>query len=216
MYKDVPANPEDQSGVSLFSQIVRGKAWKWNLFLGATGGIAMGILNLSAAVTESRLQGLFDTLSYPAIFLTYIANDRLGFMNGKSSGVCEFYLLIAVICYWVFIGLFLSSVPCLARDWTCRCALLIGAFGGLSTGYLNFMTTVGQWEGPRSYFYFDILGRSGSWTFRADKIQVEILFSLVAGIVYWTLIGLVVASLFCVIRIVKNKKLARRILVSEE
>jgi hypothetical protein len=164
--------------------------------------------------TESRFQGFFEALNCPVIFLMSAANDWLGFLDGKSSDVFELYLLVAIICYWVLIGLFLASLLCLARDRTCRRALLVGAVGGVIAGCLSSTTTVNHWSGPRRYF--SILGRSGPLPVDADQIRVEIFFWLLVAVFYWTLIGLFLASLFCVTRILIKRKTARGARVSGE
>lgn len=214
MDKDASATPLQEVRVGLISDIVRGKSWKYTLSLGLIGGIAIGVLNLSAVATESRLQAFFDALNYPVISLLSTANDVIGFMNGKSPDVCEFYMLVGVVCYWSIIGVFLASILCLARDRICRRALKIGAAGGVLVGCLNFMTTIDEWNGTGRYF--NILYLAIALPLDADRIRVEIILWLIVVVAYWTLIGLFLAWLFCAVRILKKRNAARGTEVSEE
>jgi hypothetical protein len=182
------------------------------LACGLIAGMAVATLNFSAAVHDWPLQDYFDILDSLIISPRHAAEYRFRLLYAKGADMNPFDPMFTMLCYWSVIGVFLAflfhlirfnDVP---RSWFY--ALLLGSSLGFVAGILNVSAILNQWK-LQNFFHvadaplislFDIhTGRIG------PPILPRPLYSLLAMICYWTAIGLILASLFCVARIFKRR-----------
>lgn len=227
MDEDPRITPADKTWVVLIRDLLCRRKKAGALFFGAMAGMGVGFLNLSVAGHDQALEELFDVLDCPVIWLMDILKQRFG-PFGDNADI--FYLLVAIICYWTLIGLFLAWIFCVIRrhvftdvvkgialDGICRRALFYGTIIGMLIGCLNFAAVINNWKIGKS---FEALTRPAMaliqtvWDqiiFR-NNLQLEsgtgMLYLLAAAIisVYWAAIGFFFASVFCFIRIVRKRK----------
>lgn len=196
--KDAPACQRDKTRVKCYIGTAQGMSW--TLFFGAMAGAAVGVLNLAAVANGWKLNKWIEVLNAPVIALDL--PDWLAWYDRFD--------LLAVVLYWTLIGLFLSLLFCLARDRRCRGVLLCGAGAGILIGYLNWLTLSRNWLALWSSF--ELLDRPVRPLEEAVRYRTFSATGLpywrLTYVVYWLFIGLLLASLFCVVRMfVKGRKL---------
>lgn len=219
MSKDAAAIPADEPHSGIITIAARRKFCVLTLLLGAFGGMLVGILNLLAANYQWDLQdNFFDIVDAPI-------SSLMPAPNGMFS---VFVFGFVIICYWEVITLFLAWLICLVRtrvirdiirDKICRYILFFGICCGIFAGSLSFLAASNGWDVLS--LFFDSLNEPVNSVMDALQNQYSILDSLPEGpgtefvfrntvdVVYWTIIGLLLALLPCVVRILKRRKAAR-------
>lgn len=216
--KVAPATPTNQRCGKWYSGTARGTSW--TLFFGAMAGAAVGVLNLTAVAHQWKLEDDFDLLNLPVTSLMHAAQQRLDFPRWLAVIDC-----VAITLYWPLIGLFLSLIYSLVRERTCRWRLFFGASGGILIGYLNLLAIANRWHAL--WAWFDFLDQPIQPLEEAIRDRIETLRLVeslrlyrtysTAGrpdwrltfLGYWFVIGLLLTSLFSVVRILKKRKAAR-------
>jgi hypothetical protein len=239
MDKEVRATRADLTGAGLVTGTALGKSWRRALVFGALAGMAVGILNVLAVAYRWKLADYFDLLDFPFFSLRDDpSRDPLNqFYSGRRWYIdANFYwrvyepgLLCGIICYWTFIGCLVGSLFCfvragvvmeMIREKAGRWMLFFGACGGMFIGCLNFLAASNGWEELERFF--DGLERPITWLMDGLEIRFNLLdylpadaralfvYSHIAVIVYWAVIGLLVAWLFGVARIVGKRIAAEK------
>lgn len=231
MSEDAAVTPANELVSGLITSAARRKTCVITLLLGVTLGMLVGILNILAAHNQWALQNdFFDIVDAPILSLEPAPNSLVWFFAGTGfDAIGEAFVMI---CYWSIIGLFLASLFCLvctgvirdsARDKICRYILFFGTLGGMFIGSLSFLAAANGWENLDNCF--KTLNHPVSSVMDALQERYDILDSLPSGpgtefifgntvaVVYWTVIGLLVALLPCAVRIFKKRKAARETLV---
>jgi lipid-A-disaccharide synthase-like uncharacterized protein len=197
--------------------------WVYALVFGAIAGMAVGVLNLAAVANEWKLKEFFEVVDSP---VTSFMERRNGYDYWLDS-------LVPEICYWTLIGILAALLFCVvkivARDKASKYALLIGACGGMLVGGLDFLAVVNEWTQLERYFHaFDRPGIAlvePAWDHlyvspqyllptvspavlrRRTLYRRKMMKYMFAGAVaYWSLIGLLIALLFCSLRNVWKRK----------
>lgn len=220
MSKDAPITAASQVGTNVIGGISRARTSKTIVAFGVAG-LAVGVLNLAAVTHGWTLQSYFDVLDFPVISLLEPYNGLYyrGWFTSCSGGP------MTVLAYWSAIGLLLGWIFCLARagiirdiacEKICRWVLLAGACGGALIGSLDFLAASNGWDYLGSLFesfnrpastLVDILQvRFQSADSRPASASTVFMHRHVAGVVYWMIIGLLLASLFCIVRILAKRK----------
>lgn len=210
MDKDARTAPAHKTWVSVICDLVCRRKWTYTLFFGATAGMAVWVLNLVAIAQQwQKLEDTFELLNQPITSLMPGAEYRFG--------------PLVSVAYWPVIGMFLASLLCLACDRYGRRALLFGAGGGILLGGLNLLAKANRWSGlERDFNFFDqpvksleeaIRERMESnldWVIRTTRGIPTVPYWRLTYVVYWTIIGLLLASLVCAIQILRKKRRAAR------
>jgi hypothetical protein len=229
MHKDAPATPANELDDGIIATAARRKTCVLILLLGATLGILVGILNLLSMHNQWALQDdFFDIVDAPISSLMSGPLVNLGPGYGLGWIIYSLKLAFILICYWAAIGLFLASLICfvcsglrrdIARDKICRYILFFGTCGGISVGSFSFLAASNGWGNLENFF--DCLNQPVHSVIDAlqDKYNIldflpsdpraEFIFRNTVDVVYWTVIGLLVVLLLCVVRILKKRKAAR-------
>lgn len=216
----VIAKPE--TGGKWYRGTARGTSW--TLFFGATAGATVGVLHLTALANGWKIEVVFDLLDAPVTAFVDRVRDKLDrpAWAPNISGLD----LLAVIFYWTLIGLFVALVICLACHRNFRRVILFGIGGGFLVGCLNWLALVNR--GYRLCVSFAFLDRPvepargpyGLWWIKGQFVLTPIRdlipYVALAYVVYWLAVGLLLAFIFCVIRILAKKMTARRTHVAEE
>jgi hypothetical protein len=213
--KEAPASATNQTRGRWYSGTARGTAWI--LFFGAMAGAAVGVLNLTAIAQQWNIENDFEILDLPITSSMDALQHRLDYPSWLSP-----IDMAARVLYWPLIGLSLTLLLRLIRDRSCRRSLLIGAGGGMLIGCVNLLAIVdpscGLWP------WFDFLDQPAQPLMDEVRERIDVLWLrhqtyLTEGLPYWRLtllgywlvIGLLLASLFCVVRmLVKRKAQIRR------
>jgi hypothetical protein len=209
--KEAPATPTIKPRGKWYSGTALGMPW--TLFFGAMAGAAVGVLNLRALANEWKLEAVFELLDAPAIAFMNYARDKLDWpaLVPNVSGLEQ----LTVILYWTLIGLFIASFICLSRHRNYRRVMLFGAGGGLLVGCLNWLAIVNHWY--KLWVSFTFLGRPvrpakeaiSLWINGHFRVGDPVPYVALTYIVYWFVIGLLLASLFCVARMLVKRKAAK-------
>lgn len=234
MNKDARPSAANETGACGTGGTVRARTCKTIVALGGVAGFAVGVLNLVAIAHGWTLRGYFDVLDSPIISLTEPFPGfyyRLWF----PSYTFEQRTLGAILFYWTGIGLFVGWIFCVVRagilkdiagEKICRYSLFAGACGGTLIGSLGFLTASNGWEELGNVF--ENINRPVTELMEILRVRFDVLDSLPRGsetefifwnsaaIVYWAIIGLFIASIFCVIRIGKKRNVGEKIQVSKE
>lgn len=235
MNKDAPATPAGQPGVSIFREIVRSKTWKRVLFFGPLAGVAIGVLNLVTELNGWELKYWFGVLDIPLASLIEAAEDRLHFIADLKPEVFKLILVLAYTAYWTFIILLLTpiyrfvrvgGVQRMLRDRTCRRAFILGAGAGMFIGGANFMAILNEVDVLQRCFDFldhpgvalakNVAYRFGRMQLLPDSPSEVLIYELVAAVAYWVSIGLLLAVVFSVMRVLKMRNGATEPRVSAE
>lgn len=211
------------------TRVVRRKPYRDTLLPGVTLGILCGILNLAAANNFWKIQqDVFAIVDAP-IESSITSYDSNGMPAPIFSHDNPFVvrMVLAMICYWGIIGLFFASLICLVRngvlreivcDRICCYLLFFGACGGILIGKLSFLADSNRWdvlsnlfdslnqpvfsvmvELQRRYRLLDLLAPGSQSVFMRRN----------AVVIYWAVICLFLAFLYCVIRILRKRRAAR-------
>lgn len=235
MTKDVPSTAAGQTG-SLFREIVQSKTWKRAFFFGAVAGVVAGVLNFAATAFEWPLQWLFECLNTPLIYILENPYYQFNPHSWAHSGPWNYLLRQSVvfICYWTIIGLVLAPVYYfvragiigrIRRDQVCRGALILCAGGGVLMGGLNFLAALDV-DGALANC-FEVLDRPGIAVvrpamYRPEVFQIlqnastEFICGFILAIAYWTTIGLLLATVFSFVRVLRMRNDGMGITVSTE
>jgi hypothetical protein len=94
--------------------------------------------------------------------------------------------------------------------------LFFGAAAGAAVGVLNLAATANDW---RLQDLFDVLDVPGAWVMDAVRERFDFLagaksdaialYALLSIIGYWTIVGLLAASVFCIVRLLKRRMNAK-------
>lgn len=225
MSKDARPTSAKHKGGSFFGEIVHRKTWKYALLVSPLAGMAAGYLNLVAEENGWELKDWFGLFDVPLASLMDVAQHRFHFFADANPEVYKRILLLAYIGYWTLIVLLLTPVYCfvragglkhMLRDRTCRRWLIFGAGAGIFIGGTNFLGILNKVEIFERCFNF--LDRPGvtlinEAVYRFGLIQLlpgstsgEVVREFVGAIAYWLIIGLVPATLFCVVRVLRMRK----------
>ena len=209
---------------------VRRKTCVYTLFSGVTLGMLVGILDIVSILNHWKLQyDFFDIADIPFRSVIY---SEIFYSSIPISWTDAYALRVALlmISYWVAVGLFLAFLICLVwtgvvrdivRDRICRYALLFGISGGmfiaslkflaLSNGRMGLAHFIGGFEQPVVICLFNALGERLTIPnfVPGDGLLKQHIFFYLLEVFYWTVIGLFIASFYCVIRIGKKRKAAR-------
>lgn len=211
--RDAPAAQRDKTGGKWYSGMARGTSW--TLFFGATAGAAVGVLHFTALANGRKIE-VFELLDAPVTAFMDRVREKLGCppwtpnMFGLES--------LAVILYWTLLSLFVAAFICLARHPNYRRVMIFGAGGGLLVGCLNWLAIVNHWF--RLWVSFAFLDRPveparkaiGYWIngrFYFRQIQDVIRYEALTYVVYWFVIGLILAFTVCVIRMLVKGRAGR-------
>lgn len=223
MHKDGQTTQGHETSVALSSETARGTRWMHALVFGAIAGMAVGVLNLVAVVNEWTLKEFFEVVDLPVSSLMYRIDGYDFWLNS----------LVPDICYWTLIGIIMALLFCvvkrIARDKIDNYALLIGACGGMLIGGLDFTAAVNGWTELERYFH--ALDRPGialvepAWDrlyispqYLLPTVSPTILrrrmiyrrkmmnYMFAAAVAYWSLMGLLIALLFCFLRVSRKRK----------
>lgn len=222
MHKDGAVISADQTGGSVFSEIVQSRTWKRALLIGSLTGMAVGVLNLAANANEWPMNDWFEFLDAPLSSLLESMWGKFELNLGPER--LAFYSLLAMMCYWSIIGLLLAPVYCFVRvggikrvrrDRACRRALIFGVGGGIFIGLLNFVAVLAGSGALADFFEFldrpcaalveSVAYRLGVVEILAQNLVIETILDLILAITYWLIIGLFFASLFSVARVLRMK-----------
>lgn len=218
MEKEVRTAPADLPCAGVITGTALGKRLRPAMVFCAIAGMLVGVLNFLAIEYRWKLAGFFDILDFPFLSLMDVARDPFypyWFSMSHGPGPiadADIYgpdLLCGIICYWTFIGWFLAALFCLVRTGIIvevvrkkagRWMLFFGACGGMFIGCLNFLAASNGWEELERCF--DGLDRPINWLMRDVQIRCHYLpadptarfvYSYVALVVYWAVIGFLVA-----------------------
>lgn len=232
MSKDASSIAANQSDGIVAHGVCR-KPCIYTLLLGAVGGLLVGVVNLFAASNRWKIQDdFFDIVDAP---LRSLNRFELVSFSGTSAMFHGLKSVLVLICYWVLIGLFLAWLFCLIRtgviheiirDKICQYILFFAICGGICVGSLNFLAWVNEWSVLSNCFsFFDEPAMSVMLAlhvrYRIEDslppgLRAELIFLITVSIIYWTIIGLFLAFIFCVVRIFNKRKAAATIQVLEE
>jgi hypothetical protein len=106
--------PSEPAGDNVQSGTAGRKSGRHVLVWGLIAGMAVGFLNLSAAVYGWKLKALFDVLDFPFTLPMWIASNWAPF-PGKIIEIDMTYFLVAIVCYWPAVGLLMASLFCVLR-----------------------------------------------------------------------------------------------------
>ena len=233
MNKDASATRADQARGGVASRIVR-HPYFLILLIGLIGGVLVGILNFLAMGYGWKIQGdYFDVVDAPIRSLLPRFYFRAGWTSympiGNPYGL---RMALVLISYWALIGSWVAWLSCvvhagvvrdMARDKTCRYILFFALSVGAFVGSLSFLAASNGWEGLDNCF--DSLNRPVYSVMDAISYQFSIEMTSMrkgficwhaAAVIYWAIIGLFVAFIFCVVRILKKRKAERRSRASAE
>ena len=224
MGKEARTAPAEPTGAGVITDTAIGEKLRCAMVLGAFAGMAVGVLNVLAVGYRWKLADYFDILDFPFLSLDTNRIPVKWYNLGPTADV-DIYgpgLLCGIICYWTFIGWFLGSLFCLVRagviidvvrEKAGRWVLFFGACGGMFIGCLNFLAASNGWEELERCFR----GLDGPIDWLLSDTQFDFLAFLPAGpstrfvglhvalIIYWAVIGLLVAWLVCAVWIVGKR-----------
>lgn len=227
MSEDAAITPPNDSLSDIIASAARRKTYVLTLLLGVALGALVGILNVLAAHYQWTLQDdFFDIVDAPIDSLQPGSSGLVWIV--ASFGLSAMSEAFVMICYWSAIGLFLASLFCLVwtgdfrditRDKICRYMLFFGTFAGIFIGSLGFLAAANGWEDLDIFFNslnhpvtsvvdalqarYDIPPSSQSGS------QSEFILGNTVVVVYWTIIGSLLALLPCVVRLFRKRKAAR-------
>jgi hypothetical protein len=209
-----------------FTRAVCRKPCRNTLLLGVTLGILCGILNLAAANCHWKVQrDFFGIIDAPIDSLVgRFDSDGLVAPIFSQDNTFVVDMVLAVICYWAIIGLFLASLIYLVRngvlreivcDRICCYLLFFGTCGGILIGKLSFLADSNGWDVLNNLF--SSLNQPVISLMVALQRRYRLLDLVAPGsqsvfmrrnavIIYWTFVCLFVTSIYCVIRILKRRK----------
>lgn len=217
----------NQTGTGVPGGTARIRTYKTAVGIGGLAGLVVGVLNLEAIAHGWMLGEYFDVLDSPVISLVEPA-PVFNFRLWLSSPDFEHGVLGAILFYWAVIGLLLGWIFCLARagvirdiasEKICRWVLFAGVCVGALIGSLGFLAASNGWDYLGTLF--ESFNRPVNALVDILEARFQVLGSLlarpstefvcrhVAAIVYWMIIGLFLASLFCVVRILGKRMSAR-------
>jgi hypothetical protein len=191
---------------------------RYILSCGLIAGLAVATLNFSAAVHDWALQDYFDVLDAPFIWPAQAAHYRSQFQYARYADLNFFDPMFTVLCYWIFIGVSLAFIIHLIHfsgiRKSCFYALLLGPSLGFAAGIWNVSAVLNKSKFHNLFLVADAPLRS-LFNIHTGRIGPPLfprpLFSLFAMVCYWAAIGLLLALLFCVVRVrVKRKAQIRR------
>jgi hypothetical protein len=237
MSKGAPAVPADQRRDELMENTLSRRACSRALILGPALGIAVGILNYPAAMHRWLLQDyFFDIADAPVHSMLAAPWQQIG----PSPQDFRHFQMLSVeqvmICYWIGIGLFLALLYSLVRtgvvremvhDRICRYALFFGTCAGAFIGVLSFLAASLNWQEVDQLFdwlnepAYSLLtelqvrylnsGPAGPRTrFVNTDTRAQFVFQHSTAVLYWAVIGFVIVSYFCAVRILKKRKAERK------
>lgn len=215
--------------------VIRRKTCVYTLLSGVTLGMLVGILDIVSIFNHWKLQyDFFDIADIP--FRSVNPEIFYSSISISWTDADALHVALLMVCYWMAVGLFFASLVCLVwigvareivRDRICRYALFFGPCGGMFIGSLRFLPILHGWRRLTDYTIrfeqpvaplFNTLGEwpiigyfvpGNSYTKVHNFYYMVVLF-------YWAVIGLFIASFYCVIRIGKKRKAGEKIQVSEE
>lgn len=246
MSQDALPTAANETGDGIGTRAVRRKTCIYTLLLGAMLGVMLGILNVAAMNNHWAIQNdFFDVVDAPVRpfmrprFVQRLVVQRVITSKGPFPGsptvfwttgnpnAYSFRLVLVMICYWTFIGLFVGSLFWLfrtgadrdiVRDRVCRWLLFLGACAGFCIGSLSFLAASNEWNVLSNFFnsfnrpvnsVMDTLqNRYRILDYQPRGPQTEFISRNTAVVIYWTLICFFVTSIYCVVRILGKRKAA--------
>jgi hypothetical protein len=206
--------------------VVRRKTCVYTLLSGVTLGLLVGILNIVSIFNHWKLQDdFFDIVDIPFRSVVY-SEVFYSSIPISWTDVDALRVALLMISYWMAASLFFAFLICLVwigvvrdivRDRICRCALFFGTSGGLLIGCLEFLAMSHGWWRLAQFiggFEQPVIGWLNLLAQRLTipnflpgypGLEQHIFFYLLV-VFYWTVIGLFIASFYCVIRIGKKRK----------
>jgi hypothetical protein len=214
---DKDATDAKQTGDGVVTRGVRRKGCIYTLLLGAILGLLVGLLNVLAANNRWSIQhDFFDFVDSPIHPLITAPAYWTSWPAAPTPRA-----VFLTICYWAIIGLFVASATCLVRngvmrdimrDKICGYALFFGACCGISIGSLNFLAVSNKWDVMGNWFdsfnqpvysVLDVLQER--YNIMGSDLRTQFIFWSTSAVIYWTLICLFPAFVYCVIRILVKR-----------
>jgi hypothetical protein len=234
MSQDAPPTAAIQTGDGVIARRVRRKHCIYTALPGAIVGMFIGLLNLAAAKLDWKIQrDFFDIVNAPIYSRIASQYYLMGPPSLSTTAIRDSYsVYVLLICYWAIIGLFLASLVCLVRtgvvrdimrDKTCGYSLFFGACCGISIGSLSFLAASNGWDVLSKFFdsfnqpvYSVMDALQERYNLLSSDMRTQIILWGMGAAIYWMLICLFPAFVYCVIRILVKRKAAGGAVAPEE